>query len=57
MSLVVNWLYPAMIFSFILGNDALEQPRNVLLPPLIGATSIIAGFGACMLVARRLPAR
>jgi predicted permease len=54
MSLVVNWLYPAMIFSFILGNEALQKPSNIILPPLIGATFIIAGFGVCMLVARHL---
>lgn len=54
MSVVVNLLYPAFIFSYIIGNDALRQPSNLLLPPLIGMASIVAGFGICMLVARRL---
>jgi len=54
MALVVNLLYPALIFSYILGNDALEHPSNVVLPPLVGFTGIVAGFGVCMLLARKL---
>jgi predicted permease len=53
MSVVVNLLYPALIFSFILNNDALRDPSNLLLPPLIGMTTVIGGFGIAMLVARR----
>lgn len=53
MAVVVNLLYPAMIFRYILGNDALREPTNLLLPPLIGLTSIVAGFGISMLVARK----
>lgn len=54
MNLVVNLLYPALIFSYILGNEALKQPENIVLPPLVGFTSIVAGFGVCMLIARKL---
>ncbi|PXA04876.1 transporter [Coraliomargarita sinensis] len=54
MRVVVNLLYPAMILSFILGNDALRHPSNLILPPLIGMTTIVAGFGISMLVARRI---
>jgi predicted permease len=54
MSLVVNLLYPALIFSYILGNEALKQPENIVLPPLVGFTSIVGGFGICMFVARKL---
>ncbi len=54
MALVVNLLYPALIFSYILGNDALEHPSNVVLPPLVGFTTVVAGFGVCMLLARKL---
>lgn len=54
MSVVVNLLYPALIFSYILGNDALREPANLILPPLIGTTTIVAGFGFSMLVARQL---
>jgi predicted permease len=53
MTLVVNLLYPALIFSVILGNDALRQPSNLILPPLVGLTSVVGGFGLAMLVARK----
>ena len=53
MTVVVNLLYPALIFSFILGNDALRQPSNLILPPLVGLTTVIGGFGLAMLVARK----
>jgi predicted permease len=53
MSIVVHLLYPALIFSFILGNDALRQASNLLLPPLIGLSTVVAGFGLAMLVARK----
>ncbi len=54
MSVVVNLLYPAFIFSYILGNDALRHPSNLVLPPLIGFTTVVAGFGITMLLARHL---
>lgn len=53
MTVVVNLLYPALIFSIILGNDALRQPSNLILPPLVGLTSVVGGFGLAMLVARK----
>lgn len=53
MTVVVNLLYPALIFSFILGNDALRQPSNLILPPLVGLTTVIGGFGLAMLFARK----
>jgi predicted permease len=54
MTVVVNLLYPALIFSIILGNDALRQPSNLILPPLVGLTTIVGGFGLAMLIARKL---
>jgi len=53
MRLVVNLLYPAMILSYVVGNEALRQPANLILPPLVGMTTIIAGFGISMMVARQ----
>ena len=53
MNVVVNLLYPALIFSIILDNEALRQPSNLILPPLIGLTTIAGGFGLAMLVARK----
>jgi len=52
MRVVVNLFYPALILSYILGNDALRQPSNLVLPPLVGMTTIVAGFGVSMLIAR-----
>lgn len=54
MKVVVNLLYPAFIFSYILGNDALRQAENLFVPPLIGFACTLAGFGIAMLVAKRL---
>lgn len=54
MTLVLNLLYPALIFAYILGNDALRHPSNLVLPPLVGFTTILAGFALCMLLARKL---
>lgn len=54
MTVVVNLLYPTFIFSFILGNEALRDPANVVIPPLVGLTSIVASFGVIMLLARKL---
>lgn len=53
MRVVVNLLYPCLIFDFILGNDALREPGNLLVPPLIGMTTIIGGFAIGLFVARR----
>ena len=53
MAVVVNLLYPALIFSFILGNEALKKTSNLLLPPLVGFTTVVVGFAIAMLVARR----
>lgn len=53
MQVVVNLLYPSMILSYILGNDALRHPSNLILPPLVGMVTIVAGFGVSMLVARK----
>ena len=54
MQVVVNILYPCLIFSFVLGNDALRTPGNLLLPPLAGLCTIVGGFGLAMVVARKL---
>ncbi|MGJ8638825.1 MAG: AEC family transporter [Opitutaceae bacterium] len=54
MTVVVNLLYPAFILSYILGNEALREPANLLIPPLVGFTTVAAGFGIAMFVARRL---
>ncbi len=54
MRIVVNILYPCLIFTFVLGNDALREPGNLILPPLAGLCTIVGGFGLAMVVARKL---
>jgi len=45
--LVVNVLYPALIFRSVLGNPALADARNVVLPPVIGFVTM----AGCILLA------
>ncbi|MDK3156420.1 AEC family transporter [Kamptonema cortianum] len=44
MKLAINVLFPCLIFEKILGNPALNQPENVLLPPIIGFAATVLGF-------------
>ncbi len=50
----VNVFYPALIADTILGNPALQQFRNVLLPAAAGAGTTLLGFGVALLGARAL---
>ena len=43
----VNVLYPCLIVSTIVGNDALHHAVNVWLPPLTGLITVGAGYLAC----------
>lgn len=52
-TVVVHLLYPALIFSYILGNDALREPSNLILPPLFGFATILIGFSLAMLIASK----
>jgi malate permease and related proteins len=45
MRLTINLLLPALIFDSVLGNAALRQPENLLLPPLLGYGMVIVGLG------------
>ena len=53
MKLVVNLLYPALIFDKILGNEVLRNPGNLILPPLLGLGTVLAGFAVAWLVIRK----
>jgi predicted permease len=44
LKLVVNFLYPCLIFENVLGNTALRQPGNLLLAPLVGFLTIAMGI-------------
>jgi predicted permease len=50
--LCVNLLLPALIFESVLGNAALRRPENLLLPPLVGVATVLAGIGLAWLAAR-----
>ncbi|MEM9399081.1 MAG: AEC family transporter [Verrucomicrobiota bacterium] len=43
MSLSVNVLTPCLIFSAIIGNQALNKPENLFLPPIFGFITISLG--------------
>ena len=44
--LVVNILFPCLVLSSVLGNVALRQLDNVVVPPLIGFVTILIGIAA-----------
>ena len=50
----VNVFYPALIADTILGNPALQQFGNVLLPAAAGAGTTLLGFAVALLGARAL---
>ena len=52
MKLVINLLYPALIFNSILGNDILRNTKNLILPPLLGFGTVIIGFVVSILLAQ-----
>lgn len=54
MKLVVNLLYPALIFDKILGNDVLRDPTNLIVPPLLGLGTVFVGFAIAWIVIRKL---
>lgn len=48
MRLVVNIFYPLMIFSFIIGNEALRDPGTLFSSALSGFLMIVIGGAICM---------
>ncbi len=44
--LVVNILFPCLVFFSVVGNEALRQPGNLLLPPLLGFVTMLVGIAA-----------
>jgi predicted permease len=45
LKLTINVLSPALIFDSILKNEALKQPSNLLLPPVVAFSVITLGVG------------
>jgi malate permease and related proteins len=54
LKLVVNLLYPCLIFENVLGNAALRDPSNVVLAPLVGYGTMAFGIVASLYVGRLL---
>jgi malate permease and related proteins len=52
--LAVNVCYPCLIFESIAGNNALREPGNLLLPPLLGFGITWLGIRAGLLVAHAI---
>jgi hypothetical protein len=54
LKLVVNFLYPCLIFESVAGNPALRDPRNLLWAPLAGFFTIALGIGVALYAGRAL---
>ncbi|MEY4487974.1 MAG: hypothetical protein RIQ79_482 [Verrucomicrobiota bacterium] len=52
LKLVVNLLYPCLIFSNVLGNSALRAPGNLLAAPAMGFVTMAGGIGLAYIVAK-----
>ena len=52
MACMLNLLFPALFFSLILENPALRQAENLILPPLLGFSTVAAGMGLSLWLAR-----
>jgi predicted permease len=52
--LVVNLLYPCLIFESVAGNVALRSPENLIVPPLVGFLLTVIGFRAGLMTARAI---
>lgn len=52
--LVVNLCYPCLIFESVVSNEALREPANVLLPPLVGFGVHALSMGLCFYVGRNV---
>ncbi len=53
LKLVVNLLYPCLIFDHVLGNEALRVPGNLFYGPLLGFASMAGGILLAYAVAKR----
>lgn len=51
-ALVIRVLLPALILDNVIGNPALSEARNLWLPPLVGAGTVLLGFAVAAAVAR-----
>ena len=54
LKLVVNFLYPCLIFENVLGNAALRQPGNLFFAPVVGFVTIGLGIYVAYYAGRAL---
>jgi predicted permease len=54
LKLIVNLLYPCLIFKSVLGNEALRVPANLAGAPLTGFATLVVGMLAGLWVGRLL---
>ncbi len=54
LKLVVNLLYPALIFENVHANSALRESGNLVWAPLVGFVTIAGGIAVCYYAARLL---
>jgi predicted permease len=54
LKLVVNFVYPCLIFESVAGNAALRDPRNLLWAPPVGFFTLALGMGAAYYAGRAL---
>lgn len=54
LKVVVNFLYPCLIFENVLGNAALREPANLLLAPVVGFVTMAAGIGIAFYAAKAM---
>ncbi len=52
LKMVVNFLYPCLIFDSVAGNAALRDPANLVLAPLVGFVTMAGGIGAAYYAGR-----
>ena len=57
LKVTINLLSPCLILDSILGNKALQQAENVLLPPIIGFITVAIGISVAMLFRRAAGAK
>jgi predicted permease len=50
--IVINLFMPCLIFESVVGNDALQAPGNILLPPLVGFIVSASTMGAAYYFAK-----
>ncbi len=54
LKMVVNCLYPCLIFSTVVGNAAVRVPANLLWAPLVGFVTMTAGIGVAYYAGRAI---